>query len=94
MVAAETENGKRRYSITEEGAAAKEENAASMQALRERIEAIQKRFGGRPAPEIHRAMDNLRSAMKVRLSKGEISPESVAAITAALDRAAAEIERA
>jgi len=38
-------------------------------------------------------MDNLRSAIQVRLAKGELSPESLATITAALDRAAGEIER-
>jgi hypothetical protein len=35
----------------------------------------------------------LRVAIQVRLSKGELSSESLAAVTAALDRATGEIER-
>ena len=50
-------------------------------------------FGGEPRPEIERALHNLRAAMQVRLSKGELSPEALGAITAALDRAAGEVER-
>lgn len=40
-----------------------------------------------------RAMHNLHTAIGVRLSKGALSPESLAVVTAALDRAAGEIER-
>ena len=58
-----------------------------------RIEAARGRFGGSPTPEIQRAMNNLRAAIQVRLSKGELSPESLARFTAALDRAASEIEQ-
>ena len=65
----------------------------AVQALRTRIEAIRTRFGDDSAPELRRAMGNLRSAIQIRLSKGELSKESLSSITAALDRAANEIER-
>jgi len=93
LIAGEAQGTKKLYSITDEGRASLETNAEAVGAVRERIEAIRQRFGSAPPPEMFRAMDNLRSAMQVRLSKGEISPESLATITAALDRAAGEIER-
>lgn len=93
LIASEAQATKKLYSITDEGRAALEANAAAIQAVRARIEGARMRFGGPPAPEMGRAMDNLRAAIQVRLAKGEISAESLAVITAALDRAASEIER-
>jgi DNA-binding PadR family transcriptional regulator len=93
LIASEAQATKKLYSLTNEGRAALEANAAAIQAIRARIEETRMRFGGPPAPEMHRAMENLRAAIQVRLAKGELSPESLAAVTAALDRAAGEIER-
>jgi DNA-binding PadR family transcriptional regulator len=93
QITSETQGTKKLYSITEEGRASLDENAEAIQAMRSRIDETRTRFGGSPAPELQRALHNLRSAVQVRLSKGELSPESLAAITAALDRAASEIER-
>lgn len=93
LITGETQGSKKLYSITEEGRSALEANAAAVQAIRTRIEAIRARFGASAAPELMRAMGNLRTAIQIRLSKGEISPESLSAITAAIDRAASEIER-
>jgi DNA-binding PadR family transcriptional regulator len=93
LITGETQGAKKLYSITEEGRAALSTNSAAVQALRTRIEAIRTRFGDESAPELRRAMGNLRTAIQIRLSKGELSPESLSAITAAIDRAASEIER-
>ncbi len=93
LIAGEAQGAKKLYRLTDEGCAALEAGAAEVQAARARIEAARGRFGGPPAPEMMRAMGNLRGAIQVRLARGEISPESLAAITAALDRAASEIER-
>jgi DNA-binding PadR family transcriptional regulator len=93
LIASEAQAAKKLYSLTDEGRVALEANAAAVQAVRERIEAARTRFGGVPLPEMMRAMGNLRGAIQVRLSKGEISAESLAVITGALDRAAGEIER-
>ena len=38
-------------------------------------------------------MNNLREALQVRLAKGQLSADTLGVITAALDRATAEIER-
>ncbi len=84
---------KKCYRLTDEGQLALDAHAAEILAVRSRLEEARLRFGIIPAPELMRALDNLRSAIHVRLSKGELSPASLAAITAALDRAASEIER-
>lgn len=93
MVASETQGTKKLYSLTEEGRISLQENAPAVEAVRARISEARARFGGPPAPELMRAMGNLRAALQVRLSKGEMTPESLATITAAIDRAASEIER-
>lgn len=93
LIASEAQGNKKLYGITDEGQVALRENAAAVEAVRSRIDDARQRLGGPPAPEIMRALHNLRAAVQVRLSKGELSPESLTAITAALDRAAGEIER-
>jgi DNA-binding PadR family transcriptional regulator len=93
MVASDAQAGKKLYTLTEEGRAYLEANSEAVQAVRARIDAFRARVGGPPAPEMIRAMGNLRSAISVRLAKGPLSPESLAKVTAALDRAASEIER-
>lgn len=93
LITGEAQGAKKLYSITEEGKTALTTNAAAVQTIRTRIEAIRTRFGDDSAPELRRAMGNLRTAIQIRLSKGELSKESLSLITAALDRAANEIER-
>jgi DNA-binding PadR family transcriptional regulator len=93
LIDGEAQGSKKLYRVTEAGRSSLTANAEAVAAVRARIEAFRARFGGPPAPEMLRAMDNLRAAIQVRWSKGDLSPESLAVITAALDRAAGEIER-
>jgi DNA-binding PadR family transcriptional regulator len=93
LVQSEAQSNKKLYSITDEGRAELEANSESVQNVRARMNEVKSRFGGPPAPELRRAMENLRAALQVRLTKGQLTPESLAVITAAIDRAAGEIER-
>lgn len=93
LISGESHGAKKLYSLTEEGRVEVESHSADIQAVRERLADARARFGAVPPPELFRAMDNLRAALRVRLAKGELSPEVVQAMTAAIDRAAAEIER-
>ena len=93
LVTSEAQGAKKLYSLTDDGRRFLETEAAGAAAARERFEDARRRFGAGPAPEIVRAMSNLRHAMQVRLDKGPLPPEALAAITAALDRAAGEVER-
>ena len=50
-------------------------------------------YGGGRAPEIRRAVHNLRLALATRLGRGALTQEQILAITGLLDRTASEIER-
>ncbi|HEY3783287.1 MAG TPA: PadR family transcriptional regulator [Fimbriimonadaceae bacterium] len=93
LVASEQQGSKKLYSLTDKGRASLDENKEAFQAIKDRVEHFKARFGGPPAPELLRAFANLRAAIQVRLAKGEISPDSIANITAAIDKAAGDIER-
>lgn len=92
LISGEAQGAKKLYSLTEEGRAEVQSHSAEIRAVYERLAEARARFGGAPPPELFRAMDNLRAALQVRLAKGELSPEALRALTAAIDRAAAEIE--
>ncbi|WP_041787162.1 PadR family transcriptional regulator [Rhodomicrobium vannielii] len=93
LIVGETQGAKKLYSLTDQGRAELAARVQEVTAVRGRLEEARARFGANPAPEMIRAMDNLRAAVQVRLSKGPLSPEAVQVITGALDRAASEIER-
>jgi len=56
-------------------------------------EANQARGGG-PAPQIIRAMENLKLALRLRLGRGPLTEDQVTAVATALDTAATSVERA
>ncbi len=80
--------------MTPEGRAFLEANKATVDALYERMSRARRIFGGGLAPEIQRALQNFRTAFELRLSRGEISNETITAIAKAIDDAAAAVERA
>ena len=49
--------------------------------------------GGEPAPQIVRAMENLKLALRLRLSRGPLSAEQADAVAAVLDTAATSVEK-
>jgi DNA-binding PadR family transcriptional regulator len=93
LIAGEAQGSKKLYRLTDEGRAEIQAHASEIRAARGRLDEAKARFGGSPAPELMRAMHNLRAALQVRLAKGELSAEALRAITAAIDQAASEIER-
>src|SRR5215831_5754231 len=93
-VRAEATTGtKKLYSITPEGAAYLEANRAAVDAILARMGEVARAYGGGPAPEILRAMQNLKYALSIRLGRGPRDQEQVRRITATLDRAVTEIEQ-
>ena len=81
------------YAITPEGSAYLEAHKATVEAIFRRIDEVRSAHGGGPAPHIVRAMENLRFALRLRLSRGPLSDDQKHAIAAALDAAAVAIER-
>jgi len=87
------EGARKLHEITESGRAFLTANGPAVDALFARMQEASQARGGGPAPQIIRAMENLRLALRLRMGRGPLSEEQVTAITAALDAAAVNIER-
>lgn len=87
------EGGKKTYEITDAGRTFLAENRSTVEAVQARMAEISRAYGGGPAPEIRRAVHNFKFALSVRLGKGPLTEQQVRDITAAIDAAAAAIER-
>jgi DNA-binding PadR family transcriptional regulator len=84
--------GKKLFAITDEGKKHLEENADTVAAAFARAN---DEGGNRKAVmRVRRAMENLRTAVKLRASESALSDEAIDKITAAIDAAAAAVERA
>ena len=87
------ENGKKLYQATPIGKAFLETNRATVEAIQARIDGIARERSVAPDPRIIRAVENLKTALRLRLAGGPIPDEQVRAIAAAIDTAASEAER-
>jgi len=93
LVALQAQEGSRKlYGITPEGTAHLEENRSTIDAILGRL-ADMGGEGGRHAPQIVRAMHNLKMAVRLRLGRCPLDAAQVAAVAAALDAAAQAVER-
>ncbi|HEY4044432.1 MAG TPA: PadR family transcriptional regulator, partial [Rhodopila sp.] len=86
-------DGKKLYQATAEGKAFLQANQTAVDAIQARIDAIARERSAVPDARIIRAMENLRTALRLRLAGGPISDAQIGAIAAAIDAAAAEAER-
>jgi DNA-binding PadR family transcriptional regulator len=87
------DGGKKLYRATTEGVAYLQANQAAVDAIQARIDAIARERNIAPPPQIVRALENLKTALRLRLASGSIAAERVAAIAGAIDAAAAEAEQ-
>jgi DNA-binding PadR family transcriptional regulator len=87
------EGAKKLHTITAEGTAHLTANHAAVEALLARMDAAAQAQGGGPAPQVLRAIHNLRLAVRLRLSRGPLNEEQANAVAAALDAAATSVER-
>ena len=85
--------GKKLYRITEAGTAALQEKKAVVDGIFRRMADLNERFEG-PAPRIARAMQNLGAAIGLRMRSGPVSAEQLDTLVAAIDEAAARVEKA
>lgn len=86
-------DGKKQYAITPDGTAWLQANHAAVAAATARMREVNATHGGGPAPEIIRAMENLKLAMRLRQGRGPLTSEQARTIAAALDAAAIAVER-
>jgi DNA-binding PadR family transcriptional regulator len=90
---AASEGGKKLYTITEEGTAFLTANKAAVDAVFARIAETSAAHGSGRSPQIIRAIENFKLALRLRLSRGALGEEQIRTIVAAIDHAAGEIER-
>jgi len=88
-----TEGPRKQFVITQEGSQFLATNQAVVDQIFARIAEVTRAYGGGPAPEIRRAMQNLEAALAIRLGRGPLGADEIRAVTAIIDRAAGEIER-
>lgn len=89
-----TEGTKKLFTITEAGTEYLKTNQAILKAIFGRMEQAGKAFGRGRSPQIMRALMNLKFALKLRASQGNLSPEQINKITEAIDAAARVIGEA
>ena len=87
------EGAKKLHTITSEGRAYLDAYRPAVDALLARMEEASRVHGGGPAPQIVRAMENMRLALRLRLSRGPLSEEQINTVAAAIDGAAIGVER-
>jgi DNA-binding PadR family transcriptional regulator len=88
-----SEGAKKLFAITEAGKAELEANKANVEAVFARIASARERFGRGRAPQIVRAMENLKLALRLRMEHAPLSEDELQRVAAAIDAAAQAIER-
>lgn len=87
------EGGKKLHEITAEGRSFLDANRRVVDALLARMAETSRAHAGGTAPQIVRAMENLRLALRLRLARGPLDEGQLNAVAAAIDAAATGIER-
>jgi len=86
-----TEGNKKLYTVTELGTEYLKTNQATIKAIFGRMEQAGDVFGRGRSPQIMRAFMNLKFAMKMRATQGDLTPEQTRRIAEAIDAAARAI---
>ncbi len=89
----DSEGPRKLYAITAEGSAQLEASRTTLEAIERRTMAAGAAFGGAAKAPLMRAMENLRTAVRLRMGRGPLSEEQARAIAEVIDRAALEVER-
>jgi DNA-binding PadR family transcriptional regulator len=89
----EASDGKKLYAITPAGTDYLAAHRPAADAALARMSEISASHGGGPAPQLIRAVENLKLALRLRQARGPLSEDEVRAIAEILDAAAIVIER-
>lgn len=81
------------YSLTEEGKRQLGEGQAALQLIVSRLSSMAILVNNRSIPEVERAINNMRTALNLRLSQPDLPRQTLYDIIDALDEAARKIER-
>jgi len=87
-----TDGSKKLYTATEQGREYLKANEIVLKAIFGRMEQAGKAFGRGRSPQIQRAMMNLKFAFKMRVERGDLTPEQANKVAEIIDRAARAID--
>lgn len=93
-VSSQLEDGRRQYRLTDAGQAALSGQQEELARLLERFEHGRLRARAHGMPEIRRAMENLKTALRLRIGEELPEEDAVRRMAEIIDRAAVEIGRA
>jgi DNA-binding PadR family transcriptional regulator len=92
IAAAEGDGNRKQFALTGEGETYLADNRTAADAVKARMREVASEQADRPAPEILRAIENLRNVLYMRWERGPIPREEAKRIAETLDRAARDIE--
>jgi DNA-binding PadR family transcriptional regulator len=90
---AETDGTRKLYAATEAGRAHLASSKAAVDVARARLAEMSESRASSEAPPILRAMENLKMALRLRTSRGQLTGAQIDAIATTLDDAARAVER-
>jgi DNA-binding PadR family transcriptional regulator len=93
IAVAASEGTKKLYAITEEGRAMLAVNQPAVDAIFARMDEASAALGAGLSPQIRRAIENFRLALRMRLHRGHLQPADIQALVGVLDNAARAIEQ-
>jgi DNA-binding PadR family transcriptional regulator len=88
-----SEGAKKLYAVTEQGQAELAANKSNVDSLFARIASAREVFSSGRSPQIVRAMENLKLALRLRMERGPLTEAQLQEVAAAIDTAAQTIER-
>ena len=92
IATADGDGNRKQFAITGEGDAYLAENRSAAEAVKARMREVASEQADRPAPEIQRAIENLRNVLYMRWERGPIDRDEAKRIAETLDRATRDIE--
>jgi DNA-binding PadR family transcriptional regulator len=92
VAGAQSEGAKKLYTATPEGLSFLEANGGQVERLFARMAEAAARSTV-AAPQLMRAQENLRTALKIKLTAGALTEDQIAALAKVLDDAAAAVEK-
>lgn len=88
------EGSKKLYAITAEGTDFLKANRKTLEALDARMTDAGRSHRSGAAPQIVRAMENLKTALRLKATNGPLTPDQIEAVATAIDAAALAVEKA
>ena len=92
IAVAQTDGARKLFEITDEGRTVLQASQPTIDRIFLRMNEMRARFGGDASPKIRRGLENVKTALRLRLERGPLSEAEADRIADALDAVAKTIE--